>query len=310
MISRSVHVRVPASTANLGPGFDCLGMALQLYNEVELRVSPGSGLAITVSGSASTEDLPRNETNLVYRVISRIFELTGTPLERIELALTVNTPLARGVGSSAAAIVAGMLAANTIACTPLDNDALLREMVHAEGHPDNIVPCLVGGLTASLAHDGGVVYERYAPHPSVRCVLLIPDYQLSTSKARQALPKSVPMRDAIFNLARVPLVITALTSGKLDHLSVLMDDRIHQPYRKELVRDYDLVASEAEKAGAAAVCLSGAGPTMLAVVQEHNAHRVAKAMKAVLDAAGVGSNPIITCPEMLGAVVTRPVSSN
>ena len=124
------------------------------------------------------------------------------------------------------------------------------------------------------------------------------------------MPKSIPVRDAIFSLARVPLVIAALTSGNLERLSVLMDDRIHQPYRKELVRDYDLIASEAEKAGAAAVCLSGAGPTMLAVVQEQNAHQVAKAMKAVLDAAGVGSSPILTRPEMLGAVVTRPDSSN
>ena len=160
MISGSVHVRVPASAANLGPGFDCLGMALQLYNEVELRISPGSGLSIAISGSAFTEDLPRNETNRVFRIISRIFELTGTPLDHVELALTVNTPLARGVGSSAAAIVAGMLAANAVARTPLGDDALLREMVRVEGHPDNIVPCLVGGLTASLTYDGEVLYER------------------------------------------------------------------------------------------------------------------------------------------------------
>jgi homoserine kinase len=278
-------------------------MALQVYNEVHLRTSPGAGLTIRVSGTAAPEDLPLNESNLVYRVIARVLELTGTRAGSMELDLTVNAPLARGVGSSASAIVAGMVAANAISSAPLSEQALLREMVAVEGHPDNIVPCFFGGLTACFCHDHGLVYERYEPHPSVRCVLLIPDYELRTVKARQALPKSVPIRDAVFNLSRVPFVIRGLTSGNLEDLSAAMDDRLHQPYRKRLIREYDSIAAEAQKAGAAAVCLSGAGPTMLALTTEPFTRAVAAAMEGVLTAIGTRSKAFITAPALKGAQV-------
>lgn len=303
MRGRTVRVQVPATTANLGPGFDCLGMAIQMYNQLELRVAAGSDVEIKIDGTAQADDVPRDGQNLVYRAAQRVFSLTRTRVGSLSLRLTINTPLARGLGSSASAIVSGMLAANTIAREPLPAQVLLEEMVAMEGHPDNVVPCLYGGLTASLLHEGGVMYERYLPHEIVRCVLLIPDYELSTTKARQALPRQVLLRDAVFNLARVPLVIARMVSGDFEGLSVAMQDSLHQPHRKSLIRESDVIIDEAERAGAAAVCLSGAGPTMLAIASPDKAQAVASAWRGVLEGTTVKGQVIVTAPENNGASV-------
>jgi homoserine kinase len=295
-----VRFRVPATTANLGPGFDCLGMALQLYNEVDLSGDGDWPLSVHVSGNAATEDIPRDDRNLVCRAADRVFQLAGTRPACLTLSVLINAPLARGLGSSASAIVGGMTAANALLGYPVDADTLLNEMIAMEGHPDNVVACMHGGLTASLMFDSKVVYQKHVPAPNVKCVLLIPDYQLATAKARQALPRSIPVRDAIFNLSRIPFVIGSLTSGNLSNLDAIMDDRIHQPYRKILIREYEIVESEAVKAGAAAVCLSGAGPAMLAICDATRTESVAEAMRGVLDAIGTGCRTLVVSPDHTG----------
>ena len=282
-----VHVRVPASTANLGPGFDTLGLALELHNELILSPSPSGKLEIEIFGDADFTTVARDEHNLVYRAMKRIYSLANTDVPPLRLELTIRAPLARGMGSSASAITAGMAAANASLQTPLDDAVLLQEMVAMEGHPDNVVACAKGGLVACVRSGSKLMYTRTLPHPSLRFVLLIPDYELATMKAREAIPKSVPFRDAVFNLSRVPLVLDRLATGQIEDLSLLMDDRLHQPYRKSLVRQYDIVVGEAEKAGAAAVVLSGAGPTMLAVATSQTAPAVELAMRGVLESVGV-----------------------
>ena len=301
----TIRVRTPATTANLGPGFDFLGMALKIYNEVEMSRTEGEGYQLSVEGLPDSDHVPRDEHNLVFRAARKVFEMAGTPPGALNMKIRVNTPLARGLGSSASAIVGGMTAANELLGKPFDDQKLVYEMVAMERHPDNVVSAYYGGLTASLVLDNRIMHRKYLPAANVACVLLIPGYELSTSRARQAIPKNVPFRDAAFNLARIPFLIDKLTTGDLSGMGAIMDDRLHQPYRKPLIRDYDVLADEAESAGAAAVCLSGAGPTMLALCDVKNADNVAAAMRRVLDSIGIPCRVVVTSPDTEGTIVTR-----
>ena len=302
---REVRVRLPATTANLGPGFDCLGMALQIYNELTLRVDDEHELLIDVRGEHPPGRVPRDERNLVYRSVQRVFELTRRRPRGVAIGLDMQIPLVRGLGSSATAIAGGMAAANVMLGSPIAPDDLLAEMVSMEGHPDNIVACVKGGLAASLVTDRGVVWRRYVPAADLLCVLLIPSYELATRKARAALPKTVRLRDAVYNLARLPLLIDCLRDGNLSELGVLADDRLHQPYRCSLIRDYDLIVARAGQAGAAAVCLSGAGPTMLALCRGEVAEAVADAMREALLPEDPECEIRIVAPDTTGLVVVE-----
>jgi len=297
-----VRIRVPATTANLGPGFDCLGMALSIYNYITLSQSESGRLQMTCSGRAATADIALDETNLVYRAMSRVFELAGTPAEGLVLHLELDAPLARGLGSSASAIVGGMFAANELLGNPLSTEQLLVEVTKMEGHPDNVVPCLVGGLTASIVLQDRVLYEKTAPAANVSCVVFVPDYELETSTSRGVMPKEVSINDAVFNSCRIPFVLASLQSGNLLNLSDFMDDRLHQPYRISLIAGYDVVRKAALDAGGAAVCISGAGPTILAVCDEAAADNVAAAGKAALVEAGVIADARIVKPDNEGCV--------
>lgn len=297
-----VTIRVPATTANLGPGFDCLGMALSVYNTVSLEETKG-GLEIRVSGDVPHDSVPLDQSNLVYRAINSVFDVAGRKHAGLTIGLELNAPLARGMGSSASAIVGGMMAANEVLGRPLTPAALLARMVAMEGHPDNIVPAVVGGLTASLQLEGEVMYQRIKPSSTIRCILLIPDYELSTARARQAIPKSIPLKDAVFNLARIPFILSSLESGDLTNLSSFMDDRLHQPYRRELIRGYDAVEAAALNAGAAAVCISGAGPTILAIAEADCAAKIAEVMQACLVALETKSNCIVIEPDLQGTIL-------
>ena len=302
-MTRCVRIRVPATTANLGPGFDCLGLALMLYNHVTVRTGHADVLTINVTGAAGTSQIARDNHNLVYRAVRRVFDLAGMPLPNLAMDLEVNAPLARGLGSSASAIVGGMAAANALLPAPLPEHQLIREMVRMEGHPDNVMACYAGGLVASLLADDRVFFEKHVPAPNIRCVLVIPGYELATNRARQAIPRRIPLADAVFNMARVPHVITRLCSGRLDNLSVLMDDRLHQPYRQPLVRGFDVIASEAERSGAAAVCLSGAGPTMLAICEQEQTAALTQRLADATGAIGIQAQVVATAPDLTGVVV-------
>lgn len=297
---QSVRASIPATTANLGPGFDCLGLALAVYSELELVPhAPGTPL-VQLGGPYASDVALCDERNLAYRAASRFYELAELPKPDFALRLTLNAPVARGLGSSAGAIAGAMMAANASAGTPVSQERLLREMVQLEGHPDNIVPCIAGGLTASLVHNDRVLFHKFTPAESFSCVVLIPGYPLPTSWARRVIPKRIPFRDAAFNVGRMPFVVAKLVSGELDGLGIFMEDRMHQPYRKAMVREYDVIVSEAEKAGAAAVCLSGAGPAMLAICSESSAKDAREAMLGVLAPIDSSCEAIITRPDKHG----------
>lgn len=271
-----VSLRVPATTANLGPGFDCLGLALQWYNSIEISECTDGETEILVEGQAAPDDLPRGAENLTWRAITRVFALANEHLRPLRVKITIEAPIARGLGSSASAIVGGMAAANMLLGNRIPQDQLVAEMISMEGHPDNVVACFFGGLTASLVTESEVYVRKYFPAENLRCILVVPDYQLSTARARKVLPRSIPVRDAVFNLARIPFLIDKLCSGDLSGLSVIMDDRLHQPHRRKLIAEYDVVESEAMRAGASAVCISGSGPTMLVLATAENASSVAQ----------------------------------
>ncbi len=296
-------IRVPATTANLGPGFDCLGMALSIYNHVTISREDGAPLRISATGPAATPDIPVDERNLVYKAVARVFELAGKQPKGIKLELELESPLARGLGSSASAIVGGMFVANELLGRPLSMEQLALEVTRMEGHPDNVIPCLVGGLTASIGLEDRVLYEKVLPATQLRCVLFIPNYELETATARGVMPKQISMKDAVFNGCRIPFVLSRLSSGDLSDLDVIMDDRLHQPYRIPLIKGYKDVRDAALDAGAGAVCISGAGPTILAVCTEQTADAVAAAGSQALSAHRVVPDIRIATPDFNGCVV-------
>ncbi|HWU37505.1 MAG TPA: homoserine kinase [Candidatus Acidoferrum sp.] len=264
---RRVHVRVPASTANLGPGFDTLGMALGLYNEIEVELT-GSGLVLEVVGEGAEKLQSLGGRNLVVRSVTETLARLGAPAEGIRIRMVNRIPLSRGLGSSSAAAMGGVAAAAVLAGKGLSSEELLDLALPFEGHPDNITPALLGGLTVSTMVAGKVRCVKLAVPKGLQAIAVIPEFHLSTAKARRALPPTVPRVDAVFNVGRVALLLAAMQAGRLDLLREATQDRLHQPYRAPLVPGMEEVLLEGERAGALSCFLSGAGPTLLALVME------------------------------------------
>ncbi|WP_433619003.1 homoserine kinase [Dactylosporangium sp. CA-139114] len=262
-LSRPVVVLVPATSANLGPGFDALGLALTLYDEVEAQVTAG-GVTVEVSGEGEG-DLPADETHLVVRAMRRAFAVLGGQPPGLALRCRNRIPQARGLGSSSAAIVAGIVLARALTvggAERMDDAAALVLADEIEGHPDNVAPCLLGGFTIAWTGDGGAVAVRREPSPDIRPVLFVPEERGLTEVARAALPKTVPHGDAAFNAGRAALLVHAL-DGDPGALFAATADRLHQDYRAEgMAGTADLVASL--RAEGVAAVVSGAGPSVLA----------------------------------------------
>ena len=263
---RSVTVRVPATSANLGPGYDCLGLALGLHNTVTLALAPTPGVRIEGEGAGS---LPRDATHLVLGAAQAAADAVGERLPALDLHQLNCIPLARGMGSSSAAIVGGIVAANELLGFGLSQRQMLDIATAVEGHPDNVAPALLGGLTVccTLA-SGEVLVERLAVAPGLSCVVAVPDFEVATHEARKALPETIPHADGVFNLCRVGLIVAGLVSGDFSVLSEAMRDRLHQPYRAHLVPGMDDAIAAALDEGAHGAALSGSGPTVAAFVSE------------------------------------------
>jgi homoserine kinase len=274
-----IKIRVPATSANIGAGFDCMGLALDIFNEVGVEINDG-GLIINTDG-----DIPRDETNLVFSSIvagteyikkhfsnnsKRSKFLTGylknpSVIKNLTITQKNNIPVSSGMGSSAACVVAGILAADALCGGVLSEDELISIATATDGHPDNVVPALIGAISASIAgEDGRVHYLRINPPKPPDVVLFVPSFRLPTSASRKALPKLYKREDTVFNIGRAVLTFASLTSGDLSLLKHAVGDRIHQPYRQGLIANYDDVFGFAKKCGAIACYLSGAGPTIAA----------------------------------------------
>ena len=284
-------VDVPATTANLGPGFDCLGAALDLNNRFAMRRIEGGGerFELIIEGSEGSH-LRGGPENLVYRAAQRVWKAAGLEPVALEARVRLAVPPARGLGSSATAIVAGLMGANALVGEPLSKEKLLELAIDIEGHPDNVVPSLLGGLcmTAKAASQRWRVV-RCEWTSTVKAVVAIPSIRLSTSEARRAMPKAVPVSDAVVNLGALTLLLQGLRTGSGDLISDGMHDRLHEPYRWRLIKGGDQVKQAAMDAGAWGCAISGAGPSVLALCAEDKGVAVSRAMVRAWEAAGVAS---------------------
>jgi homoserine kinase len=297
-----VRVRVPATSANLGPGFDALGLALALYNEVTAEEADEITVAIEEEGRGR---LDRGAQNVVARGVALGFEVAGRSFKGVSLRCVNRIPLSRGLGSSAAAWVGGLLVANALMGEPLDREEILATATRAEGHPDNVAAAVLGGLTVSCADGERVTAVSLTVPPGIEWVVLVPEMEGSTREARAVLPDSLPRADAVFNVQRVSLLLAALSAGRADLLDLAMRDRLHQPYRQRLFPWMEAVTAAARRAGALGCVLSGAGPSILAAARAGEAGGAAHAMETALREAGTAGRAVVLPVDARGATWER-----
>ncbi len=298
----SVVVEVPATTANLGPGFDCLGLALDFHNIVELELSAVTEVEITGEGHGQ---LPLGPGNLVLRAAEQVANEVGVQVPGWRLDQHNDIPLARGLGSSSAAIVGGLVAANELLQAGLDKDRLLQLAAQIEGHPDNVAPALYGGLTACAVDEDEVFCIRLNAPEGLAIGVAIPNFEVSTEEARAILPEQVPFDDAVFNTTRAVCTMAALVGRKWEVLGAMMDDRLHQPYRMPLIPGMAEVIEAAREAGAYGAALSGSGPSVVAFAQEKN-NEIIEAMVQAFRRFNVEAVAFWTCASNEGAVIAEP----
>jgi homoserine kinase len=296
----SVTVTVPATTANLGPGFDCIGAALTLYNEFKLTRLKEGGLTIHVTG-AEAERVQTDESNLLYQAFLKLYQYIEQTPPSVKVEIQLGIPLARGLGSSATAILGGLLGANQLAGTPLSLLQVMELAIAMEGHPDNVVPALLGGCRLAATSDAGWEICDVPWYQDVVPVVAIPDFELSTKEARRVLPTQVSRADAIFNTAHLGLLLRGLETGKREWLRAALQDRLHQPYRQALISGYDAVNAAAVAAGAYGMVISGAGPTLLALADTTQSQAVERAMLAAWQEVGITAVVRSLCIDTQGA---------
>ncbi len=256
-----IQVTVPATSANMGSGYDSIGIALDLYNIVRMEESDRIDI-IDVSGAP----IPTDETNLIYKCAKKVFDICDKPLSGLKIEEDCAIPQTRGLGSSSACTVAGILGANALLGNPLDQQSILDLAASIEGHPDNSTPAILGGFCVALLEYGKVWSVRVPMNGKVDFITFIPTFELSTEKARGVLPQTITHHDAVFNLSRAALLAGSLTTGKLENIGVAVGDCLHQPYRFDLIPDGRNIVEAAKGLGALGSFISGAGPSIIAVV--------------------------------------------
>ena len=287
---KRVTVKVPATSANLGPGFDSIGIALDLHNTVSIEASDEFGVSLAGEGQ---DVLSQGQDNLVYQGVLAIYEKLEKRVPPLKLSCVNWVPLARGLGSSSAALVAGLVAGNEFLGHPLSTQALLQIATKMEGHPDNVTPALFGGLQVAVMNNGIVDRLSVPLAADLGIVVFVPDFPMMTAEARDILPARVSRADAIFNISRASLLIAAMATGSIGHLRVAMEDCLHQPYRRKLFPAMEEIIEAAVAAGAAGAALSGAGSSILAFALGCE-ERIAEAMSMAGARAGVDGRTIIT----------------
>ena len=284
-----ITVKVPATTANLGPGFDCLGMALPIYNTITIEetVLPGTGVEINVFPTSdiveqsSLEHIPLDNNSIVYKAVELLYNMIGQSPAELKINIYTGIAVARGLGSSSSVIVGALFAANELLGRPADVPALLSIACEIEGHPDNITPAIVGGLViSSQEEDGSVVYRKLNWPEEWAITVCIPDFELSTDIARSVLPAEVPMQDAIFNAKRLALFVEAVHTKDSELMKMALQDRLHQPYRMKLVPGLNSIISNLRHFDNVLGCvLSGAGSSILIISEKNNLDKIRNIVK-------------------------------
>ncbi|MBP3820615.1 homoserine kinase [bacterium] len=286
-----ISVKVPATAANIGPGFDCLGMALPIYNiiTIEETVLPGTGVEINVIpespmiDEASLEHIPLDENSLVYKAVELLYNSIGQTPSELKINIHSGIPVARGLGSSASVIVGALVAANELLGRPADEVALLSIACEIEGHPDNITPAIVGGLViSSQQEDGTVVYRKIDWPADWIITVCTPDFELSTDISRSVLPKEVPMKDAVYNAQRVGMFIHAVHTKDKELMKLALKDRLHQPYRMKLIQGLDKIMDNLRYIDSVLGCvISGAGSSILIISEKNDIDKIKNTVRDI-----------------------------
>lgn len=295
-----IKVKIPASSANMGAGFDTLGIALSLYNRMTIDEIP-RGIEIYSGGSGF---VPKGENNLIYRAMDTVFQTVGYTPTGIRISQNSDIPMTRGLGSSSACIVGGMLAANIISGRKLTYNEIIHLASKMEGHPDNAGPALYGGFCVSVMTDNETIVKSRKLKPDIKFAVMIPDYFVATRKSRGALPETVPFRDASFNISRALLFREALAEGDMKSLRTAVEDRLHQQYRKAYIEEMDKIFARTYELGSCATYLSGSGPTMLSVLNR-NYREFAEQMQRFFAESGHEWKCMILDVDNVGAVVAE-----
>jgi homoserine kinase len=297
-----LKIRVPATTANLGPGFDCLGLALDWWNTIEIETID-HGLQVEVACPAEVE-IPRNSSNLVVYGMDFLYRLAGQKRPPCRIYFASDIPIARGLGSSSAAIVGGLAGANAFLDGMFSRDELVRLATQIEGHPDNVAPALLGGLVAAAMEGTQVTVARFPVPRELRCVLFVPEHGLLTKTARRILPKRIPRADAVYNASRVALWIAALRQRRWEWLKAATQDRLHQPFRAKLVPGMYEMIDAAIEAGACGAALSGAGSSIIAFAVR-DGRPIARAMTLAARRIGLAGNTRVVGMSPRGTLVRK-----
>ena len=308
-----VTVKIPATTANLGPGFDCFGLALPIYNyvTVEETVMPGSGIQIEIINNNNNDDIlnsvPTDESNIAYKAIELLYNFIGQTPDELKITIKSDIPMAKGLGSSASVIEGGLIAANELLGRPADTDVLLSIATEIEGHPDNVAPAILGGFVfASQENDGSVLYRKIDWNKDWKLTVCVPDYELATNISRSVIPTEIPLKDAVFNLKRSAMFIHALQTKDSQLMKAALKDKIHQPYRTKLVPGLnEIIDSLKNEENVLGTVLSGAGPAILVISEGNNKDRIYQIIEDTWNNLNVKVNIFTVEPEENGACIVE-----
>lgn len=308
-----VSVKVPASSANVGPGFDCLGMALPIYNTITIEetVLPGTGIEINIMSEEETMDdmvfdnIPRDENNIVYKAVKMLYNSIGQEPSELKINIQSQIPIARGLGSSSSIVVGGLLAANKLLGNPADETALLAIATEVEGHPDNVAPAILGGFVlATQENDGTISYCKLNWPEEWDITVCIPDFELQTDIARSILPKEVPMQDAIFNAKHLAMLIQAVNAKDAKLMKTALKDKLHQPYREKLVPGMkEIMETFKHEDGVLGCVLSGAGPSLLVISHKYDVDKIKSTVKEIWENQNIKAEVKTLKIEEQGAIV-------
>lgn len=298
-----MHIRVPATSANMGSGFDSIGIALKLYNHIWVE-KIDSGLEIIMKKKQAIH-IPTDKSNLIYRTMVDFYASIGQVMPGIRIIQEDNIPVTRGLGSSAACIVGGLMAANIMSGCHYSDAQIAQIAAKIEGHPDNSNPALLGGMVVGALDNNEMRYVKLSLPECLTFAIMVPDFPVSTEASREVLPEMISRQDAIFNSSRAGLLVASMITGNIDNLAMAMDDRIHQPYRKQLIPEMDRVFKAARGYGAKAAYLSGAGSTLMAVLTEDKAEEFEEKMSAYLNAIPHEWTLMLLKPDAEGAKIVE-----
>ena len=306
-----IKIRVPATTANLGPGFDCLGLALKLYLKLEIEEIE-EGLVVEYQGEGAEKfSAKKKEDTLIWKSINLVLKRTYKDIHKKGLKIRVlnEIPITRGLGSSASAIIGGVVGAARLYNIDLTNQEMLELALSLEGHMDNIVPALIGGLTlAYKTGRGEIKWARIKTPLDLRVVVAIPDFTLSTGEMRKALPQKVALPEAVFNLSRSALLVNALQNSDWKVLAEAMEDRLHQPYRAPFIPGIEDMFSQIKKTGLAGIALSGSGPSTVSLTKKGSEEAISKIMKDAFLKAGIICRTLVLEVDLEGTKLVSRIS--